>query len=62
MIIEYNYVTESIGRAREWSSMDLVKRDTVIFDFPEASIEGILRNKRTNSNGHAYFLHFLSLH
>jgi len=33
--------TESIGRVRERSSMDLVKRNAVIVDLPEASIDGI---------------------
>jgi len=51
--------TESIRRVREWSSMDLVKRNAVIVDLPEASINGIWRNERTNSNGYADFFHFL---
>lgn len=51
--------TESIRRVGEWSSMDLVKRNTVIVDLPEASNDGIWRSERTNSNGDADFFHFV---
>jgi hypothetical protein len=59
MIIELNLCTESIRRAGERSSMDLVKRNAVIFNLPEASIDGICGNKRTNSNGDTDLFHLV---